>query len=254
MGAEYEAQMTLASKGKFYDNQIPDGIVNVESWDSVLEKKFMSKSIPFSDNLDALIKSCTDIKVSPDDLLLADKVQILYFVRCISLGDSSYEVNFKCSECEKKVTRNIDLLKDLQVDYATEDMVEPFLVHLPIKDVDVEWRMLRGRDEKANRRFVDRIRARGNSDESAGDFHLLASRIISVGGKPIEDIIAATEFVKGLKGKDNLALHNSIKSIKIGINPELEVACNWCQYPNDIVLPPNKSFFRPIGETARLEE
>lgn len=251
MAKEYDGQLELASKGRFYNGEVPDGIVKCEAWDTVMERKLLSRTIPFNEKLYMLFKACTDLKLEPKKLLLVDQVHLFYYIRCLSVG-AEYEFSFECSSCEKKASKVIDLEKDLQVDYAIEDMSEPFSVTLPIKGDVIEWRMLRGEDEDDTQKYVNRLRSKGNADDDPGYFYRLAKRIVSINGNKSDSIIDSMLYLK-LKGKDNLALHNAIRSVQIGVNPELEVECNWCHYPNDIVLPMDKSFFRPSGEGSRSE-
>jgi hypothetical protein len=247
----YEGQVVLASKGKFYGDQVPEGVVNCNAWDATIEKKLLSRSVPFNQSLDYLLKTCTDLKLDPADLILADRSQLLFYIRCLSVG-TGYRFDFQCKNCDKKsVVTDVDLERDLSVDYVTDDTIEPFECALPVSGKTIRWRLLRGRDERATDKYVTRMRSRGIKDED-GTFHRMASRVVSIGDNPITEnnFLEALNFVSKLKGKDNLAFIQAIESIEIGVNPEITRDCTHCGYPNELMLPVDKSFFRPIARVA----
>lgn len=247
MGKEYNGQLILASKGMYYNGKVPDGIVNVEAWSTKDERLLFNRNTSFTDNLDRLIKNCTDLKITPDELILADKTQIFFYMRCLAYG-GDYSFDFRCSNCDKKAIHNMDLEKDLVVDYATDDMQEPFETKL--SQHTITWKLLRGSDEKEVEKHVKRLRAKGSKEDDPGYIYRLATRLVTINNLPADNIVESMDFIEKLRGRDVLTIRQSIDSVRIGINPEIEVDCNHCGYPNDINLPMDKSFFRPAKQGA----
>jgi len=184
-------------------------------------------------------------------------------MRCLSYG-GAYSFNYKCEECGEKVKHDMDLEKDLNVRYADDELLlkqlgfqdisemkEPFLCQLPVQGKTIGWRMLRGRDEASVRKYASQMRRRGITDEDPGYLYRLALRIMEIDCEPMKNISDALAFVETLKGKDALAIREAIESVDIGIDPELEVICRNCGYPNDVIMPQDKSFFRPGRSTTQ---
>jgi len=262
MGKEFHGQLQLVSKGLFYEDQLPSGIVNCEPWGKVEEQRFLSPSVPFEDTLDFVIKTLTDCKVPPDDLLLADRQQLFLFMRCLTYG-GEYSFSYKCQNCPEKGRHHMDLEKDLSVTYADdpellaelgmESLEEPFTFELPIQGKCVAWRMLRGADEKSVERWKlkQKQKKRKSGFDSSDVIYRLARRIVSVDGESL-DILESMEFIRSLRGKDSLAISQEIQAMSFGVDTEIDdVRCAECGYPNDLILPMDKTFFRPEGRVAK---
>lgn len=257
MGKEYCGQLQLASKGFCYDGKLPDGVLNVEPWGTAEERLLVSPSIPFSEIVSRLIKKLTDCPIDPKDLLLIDRWHIFIYMRCLSYG-SEYSYNFKCENCSSKNRTSINLEKDLDVIYSDDkellaklgvtDLSEPFDLVFPISKRSIKWRMLRGSDELATDKYVSRLQQSVNKrlpeGEDPGYSFRLARRIVEIDGTEVE-ISDAIDFVDSLKGKDSLAFRQAIYDINIGVNQELLPRCTNCGWENEVVLPVDKTFFRP---------
>ena len=182
------------------------------------------------------------------------------YMRCLSYG-GDYTFSFRCEDCNEKVEHDMDLEHDLNVVYVDDraflesldlddvsQLTEPFELMLPIQQRSVGWRLLRGKDERAVDKHVRRM-VKGNkakrSDERSDHVFRAALRIEQIDGRRPESIVEAIETIESLKGKDSLAFRQAIEAVSFGIDPELEVTCRNCGYPNDVFLPLDKSFFRP---------
>lgn len=258
MGKEYHGQLQLASKGFFYNDQVPDGLVNVEPWGTQEERLLISPAITFTETVTRLVKKLTDCPIDPAELLLIDRWHLFIYLRCLSVG-TDYSFNFKCDECSIKNRHTIDLEKNLDVTYAddkelletlgVESIEEPFELSFPVNQKTIKWRMLRGKDEVATEKYVARMRAntRGKKlpqGEDPGYVHRLATRIVELDGSE-PTISDAMAFIESLKGKDSLALRQAISDVSIGINQELRPICEACGWENEITMPLDKTFFRP---------
>lgn len=261
MSREYSGQLHLASKGIFYDGKIPDGILKVEPWSTKEERLLLSPSLAFEETIDRLISAVTDCPIPPEDLLLADRQHLFFYMRCLSYG-GDYEFHFKCEECKEKVSRDFDLEKDLDVVYSDntdlledrsissmDELTEPFEFTLPLQNKRVEWRMLRGKDERSIERIIQKKSKRSHNKEDESYILRLATRLVSVDDEKFDNIYDAVAFVETIKGKDSLAFRQEIESVNIGIDTEIEIRCK-CGFPNELLIPLDKSFFRPRRKAA----
>jgi hypothetical protein len=266
VGKDYTQKFILASKGVFYGDAMPGGVLNMEAWGTPEERILQSPSLTMGETINRLIKRLTDCPIDPEELILQDRAHFFQGLRCLSIG-SSYSFNYKCTEssCDKKNRHHMDLEKDLHVTYADDEdllvslgvsrLEEPFLTDLPGKEVTVGWNLLRGKDERAIDEFVSRERSRTASrrrgpandrrdDEDISYEYRVARRIISIDGDEIS-LPDALAFVKSLKGDDSLALRRAVLDIELGIDPVVYPVCVHCGWENEIILPTDKSFFLP---------
>jgi hypothetical protein len=257
MGKEYIGELQVASKGAFYGESFPSGIVHVQPWGTKEEKLLISPNINYNETIDRLVGRLTDCPLPPGDLLLVDRQHLFIYMRCLSYG-GDYSFFFKCSECKEKVKHDMDLEKDLTVRYvddrellkslkmsSVEEMVEPFEFELPVQKKMLGWRMLRGKDERSVDKYVRRMTQRSNSDEKEDYIYRTALRIVTFDGAPVDNISDAMEIAESLKGLDALAMRQAVESVDFGIENEIEPVCRNCGYPNDMIMPLEKTFFRP---------
>lgn len=263
MSNQFEGSIQLASKGKLYNNELPDGIVKATAWGTAEERIFVSPSLDFDESLDRVIKQSTDLPFDPSKLLLVDKQHLFLYMRCLSYG-GDYSFSFACENCGSKVTHSIDLENDLDTVFiddkdflnglGVKEITEPFRLKLPLLGKEIGWRMLRGSDEKTIKRLIAKDEARSNKSSASGEgaeyLYRLALRIVDFDGKPVDDILEAIDVLRLLKGKDLLALRQDIQSIDFGVKSEFEIKCTKCGYTNTVLMPLDKSFFSPKRRTA----
>ena len=264
MGKEYHGSIQLASKGLFNEG-FTDGIVKVDPWGTEDERLLISPSLDFEETLDTLCRRCTNLKdilIEPGDLVLPDRRHLFFYMRCLSYG-GEYSFSTKCTECGQKFKHVMDLEKDLDVKYADdndlkedlgllpeESLTEPFSFVLPITGKSLSWRMLRGKDEHAVKRYVKRQKQRGQVSDRPDYQYRLALRVVSLDGVNL-NIGDAMDLVRSLRGKDALAFRQEIRAVNFGIIDEFEVKCKECGYPNDVALPMDQTFFRPEGRVTK---
>lgn len=262
MGKEYEGTLQLASKGHFYDGQIPDGIINVESWGTKEERLLVSPNIDYGETLNRLIPRLTDCPIPPSQLLLGDRQQIFFYLKILSIG-GSYSYYYQCAGCKARNRETMDMEKDLRIIYvddpdflaglgvsSVDELTEPFEFTLPKQQKVVGWRLLRGEDEKRVDRFVKSMLKRGGLDERPDYIYRAALRIMTFDGVPITNINDAMTIVESFKGKDALKFRDEVSKMSFGIDTDVEPVCKFCGYTNDIDLPLDKSFFRPDSDES----
>lgn len=146
----------LPSMGLYYD--WPDGVCHVRPMGQTAEKILATQRLASSgQSIDYLFRECCKFpnNFDPSELLLGDRIFLLYFLRGITHGNM-YEFAVTCpnSECEAVNTHVYDL-NDLastvrQANASLGD--EPFKIHLPYlsdttgRDVWIAVRFLRAYD------------------------------------------------------------------------------------------------------------
>lgn len=260
MSKEYNSTVTLPSRGVLYDGKVPDGTVTVEPWSTKEERILASPSVPFSSALDKLIQKCTDIEMSPSDLLLVDRWFLFIWMRCISYG-GDYSFQYKCDSCGEQQTHFMNLEKDLDVVYSDDEEMlaaagltelrEPFELTFPVNEHTIGWRMLRGADETRVDKYVKQLRRRKSfvDTDDSGYLYRAALRIETIDGNKT-DVVSALKFIEDLRGRDSLAFREAIDSVSVGIRPDLFITCK-CGWENEITIPLDKTFFRPGRRSAQ---
>lgn len=250
MGKEFSGELELASRGLLYKGDF-NGILQVEPWGIKEERLFASRNLDYNSQIDRLISRLTNCPIDPSELLLIDRQHIFMYMRCLSYG-GDYSFSFRCEDCQEKVRHDMNLENDLDVTYADDpilldtlgivELEEPFRLKLPQKNVEIGWRLLRGKDEQSVRKYLRRS-MKNTTDERQDYIYRTALRLVEVDGANV-DMSTALHFVENLKGMDSAAWRDHIRKVSFGIDTEIEVKCRSCGYPNELLMPLDKSFFR----------
>lgn len=263
----------LPSGGLYYG--WPDGIVMVRAMGQNVEKVLANQRLAQSgQSIDYLINECCKFPdgFSAVDLLLGDKVFLLYFVRGITHGNN-YEFAITCpnQECGALSTHSYDL-NDLArtITWANRSLgQEPFKVSLPYmsklvgKDFYIGVRFLRGTDAndmlakrkvrnkltksgsvRSRRTPVDPRRQQQQSqqiDDSVTEN--LSKIIVSVMG--IDDYFKIKQFVEKMHSQDTATVREWLRVNTPGIDNTVTVECPECSREITMELPITESFFRP---------
>jgi hypothetical protein len=272
----------IPSKGLYYDGW-PDGVVRVRAMGQTAEKILATQRLAQSgQSIYYLFRECCKFAegFDPVNLLLGDRVFLLYFLRGITHGNI-YEFAFTCpnSECESITTHKYDL-NELAgtIVWANEGMGnEPFKVHLPYmseatgRDVWVSVRFLRAYDATdilARRKVKStasvkpggvrtnkkgRPTRHGSSqaaknkkqnqqlDDSITDN--LEKVIVNVMGS--NDPFKIRQLVAKLHAKDTATIREWLRNNTPGIDNTVLVGCPECGMEHTVELPITESFFRP---------
>ncbi len=243
---EYFKEITLPSRGLFYNGEVPDGLVHVEPMGTKQEKIFAAGK-QGSVVLNRIFDDCLSCPIPHLDLILGDRIWVLINIRAVSRG-SMYDFPFKCEECGKKDTAEVDLLK-LPLKHPPKDLTPadlPFKVKLPIKNIELGLRLLTGKDDEAVERYGQQVAKHSPVEaEEAKYVYRLARRIVSVDDEKmgIQELMKLVEEIRGL---DSQALQEAFDEFEVGPTLEMEPTCNHCGYVNDeVILPIRGQFFRP---------
>ena len=190
---ELETDVDLPSKCKFYS--LPDPGSNVSVRPMTFEDEKAIATIKKSDRMNPinyLLSRCVN-NLNINELLLMDKMYLLYKIREVSYGPE-YEVNITCPKCNSDSEVKIDISK-LLLNEVPDDLTDPREVTLPAIKKNAIVRFPRLKEEKylnfiENKnvqfwRFIESID--GHSDKKViskvldklplGDMHVLISEL-----------------------------------------------------------------------------
>lgn len=275
----------LPSKGLYYDGNWDDGCVKVRAMGQVAEKILATQRLAQSgQSIDYLFRECCQFPdgFDPINLLLGDRVFLLYFIRGITHGNI-YEFALTCpnSECQAVSTHAYDL-NDLAktITWAQSSLgPEPFRISLPYlskatqRDVWVSVRYLRAYDanailakkktkEKLKVRPGGTVRTRGQQKPVDVSLQRQQSQqlddtvtenlekvIVSVMGST--DPFKIRQFVQQMHAQDTATIREWLRENTPGIDSSVIVECPECNREHTVELPITESFFRP-SKRARV--
>ena len=265
----------LPSKGLYYDGDWSNASVKVRAMGQTAEKILATQRLAKSgQSIDYLFRECCQFPdgFDPINLLLGDRVFLLYFIRGITHGNM-YEFAFTCpnEECGAVSTHTYDLNELAStIKWADESQgMEPFKLTLPYlseatgRDVWVTLRYLRAYDANdilSRKKVKDKITVRpGQSvrsrnapaptrrqqmqqlDDSITEN--LEKVIVSVMGA--EDRFKIRAFVNQLHAQDTATIREWLKDNTPGIDNSVIVGCPDCDTDHTVELPITEAFFRP---------
>ena len=259
----------LPSRGLYYGDSIPGGIVEVKGMGLHAEKILATQRLAQSGySLDYLFRHCVRFPNSfdPMDLLEGDRIFLLYYIRGITHGQF-YEFVMTCpnTECQAMSTHTFDL-NELYTTVKTPETneTEPFTIDLPYlteatgRRFFVKVRYLRGRDSQAmwdRRKFMQKVS--GGEARSVKGKKVGPQRQVSL-DQSIEEnlnllIVEAMgdtspskiqQLVLKLHARDTATIREFIQGSP-GIDTNIKVDCPSCQNEITADLPITPSFFRP---------
>ena len=242
----------LPSKGQFYSEGHP--LHNQE----VIEIKFMTakdEDILTSQSLlkkglaiDRFLQNViVDKSIKPDDLLIGDKNAVLIAARVSGYGDS-YDTIVGCPACASKNQVSFDLTQKAvlesqidTVDYAKKTTDGTFLIKMPFSNLDVEFKLLTGKDEN-DLAFTQKKKAKGKMADSIMTDQY-KKMIISVGGNNGRDVV--NYYVDNMPLKDSSFLKSTYRVLNPDVKIMNEFECTTCGHEQPLEVPFGADFFWP---------
>lgn len=260
----------LPSNGLYYG--WPDGIIKVKAMGQKAEKVLATARLAASgQSIDYLFRECCKFPndFDPIDLLLGDRIFILYFLRGITYGNL-YEFAVTCQnpDCAVISTHEYDLneLYDTITRAKPELGQEPFKVVLPYlskvtgQEISVGLRFLRAGDanellkrrspkavhgsKSARKNLMDRKPKLEELDDSLTEN--LEKTIVHVMGETDRYKIRA--FVQKLHASDTATIRAWLKDNTPSIDSTIDISCPDCGMQFNMELPVTETFFRPSNK------
>lgn len=274
----------LPSRGIYYGWQ--DGTIMVRAMNQTAEKVLTTQRLAQSgQSIDYLFRECCKFPDGFDalDLLLGDRVFLLYFIRGITYGNL-YEFSVTCPHpaCGTSNTHIYDLNNLAQtIIWANPALgAEPFRVTLPYlskvtnREFWVGVKLLRAKDANEilnKRKLKKKVFARpggsvrtnplkygkgaGKGAPAAGQTAQelddtisdnLEKIIVSVMGRG--DVFTIRNFIGKLHSRDTTAVREWLRDNTPGIDNTVEVTCPDCGNEFKVELPITENFFRPAKQ------
>lgn len=268
----------LPSKGRYYN--WPDGMVKVRAMGQTAEKILGTQRLAQSgQSIDYLFNECVKFPsgFQAEDLLLGDRIFLLYFLRGITHGNM-YEFAITCPNqaCGAVTTHQYDLNDLAQTVVVAKDGIghEPFRVDLPWlsqatrREVWVGVRFLRAADANsmlAQRKVRKKLLAQPGGVKTRGSRSMSQMRggsqqnqnqqlddtisqnlekiIVNVMG--VGDIFTVRSFIEKMHAQDTAAVREWLRENTPGIDNTVAVTCPECGNEFTVELPITESFFRP---------
>src|ERR1035437_131784 len=239
------ATLELPSKGKFYGTTCPTGVIEIYPMtgrDEALTGGMDPNDI--SEIFDILLTRCLKTPLDVDNMLSTDKFFIMLNLRANSYG-SFYEFRVRCPNCSLFQTRNCEVPTDFEVMEYKGDGNEPFETTLPVSKTKVEFRLLRGKDDKAVIQWRNKELEKGAIQFGDPSYcYRMAKHVVTIDGKTPENIGAAVKWFEGLIAQDASEFSNAIDEQVSGVNTELDITCSKCKTHFKTDMPFTASFFR----------
>lgn len=280
-------ECTLPSRGLYYGWQ--DGTVIVKAMSQKAEKILATQRLAQTgQSLDYLFRECCQFPggFDPSDLLLGDRIFLLYYIRGITYGNM-YEFAVTCANqvCGAVNTHQYDLNElsrtitwaDPSIGFEPFKIVLPYLSQTTGREVWAGVRFLRASDANqmiAKRKGRNKIFARPGSTvqtrnpfERAKQAHMqredrnaqldetinenLEAIIMSVNG--VTDRMKIKAIIGKLHSRDTTEIREWLRIHTPGIDNTVNVTCPDCDTTFTVELPITDSFFRPSNTSGMRE-
>jgi hypothetical protein len=239
----------LPSQGKFYPQGHPlHGQESIEirqmtakEEDMLTSRTLLKKGVA----LDRVIASLIVNKgIDPDSLLVGDRNAIIIATRVSGYGNV-YETKVTCPSCGTNQEYSFDLnhasvydgadARDLGV-RSNEDGT--FNITLPRTNIDVQFRLLNGRDEKS---FMNGMQADKKSKSEKNITRQLATIVVSLNGD--SSVQAKQYFIDNVPSIDSRQLRLAYRLAAPNIDLTQHFECSECSHEQEMEVPLSADFF-----------
>ena len=223
---ELETDVDLPSKCKFYS--LPDPGSNVSVRPMTFEDEKAIATIKKSDRMNPinyLLSRCVN-NLNINELLLMDKMYLLYKIREVSYGPE-YEVNITCPKCNSDSEVKIDISK-LLLNEVPDDLTDPREVTLPAIKKNAIVRFPRLKEEK----YLNFI------ENKNGQFWRF---IESIDGHSDKKVIS--KVLDKLPLGDMHVLISELTKAEYGLDSKINYICGDCEGETVVDIPIGENFF-----------
>ena len=238
----------LPSKGLLYpeghplhnQEEIEIRLMTAEEEDLLVNKSLLKKGVALDRMLQSII---ANKKIKVDDLLVSDKNALIIAARISAYG-AEYKAQVNCPNCGAKSNYGFDL-EEKEIKYLYEHERDDirvsengnFLVTLPRTKVEVEFKLLRGHDEK---RLLEKNKKNKESIPLTDQFKAF---IASVNGATDRNLIS--QFVDVMPAYDSKYLRIAYADVLPAVDLKQYFECSECGHSQDMEVPFTVEFFWP---------
>jgi len=240
----------LPSRGRHYPEGHPlHGVDTVEiRFMTAKEEDILSSKTLIKQGvaLERLLKSVIiDKKIDPSKMLTGDRNALLIATRISGYGEE-YNAKVTCPACTNINEVEYDLTTSTIIEAEDNNEVQwnaegNMLVALPYSGLEVEARLLTGKDEMYLSRLQESKRKKRLLETSMQD--ILKTMIVSVNGDNTNDTL--TQFITKVPARDIKHLREVYKNNTPNISMAHEFECESCGYGTVVEVPFTVEFFWP---------
>lgn len=194
--------------------------------------------------IDTVVRACwIEPEIPYDELLLGDQAYMMFFLRTASIG-LTYRFDVECTKetCKNKFRTAVDFPAGMKVTMLTPEDKEPFSWVLPESKQEVQFRLLRVKDETSINEKVKRAMNLPGRTGNPQSLIRLAHNILSLGGEAV-DFGQAHSRLKKMGWKDIQALRRRIDAYTPGVELSLRRECPLCGVEFESSIPFTREFF-----------
>lgn len=238
----------LPSKGLLYpeghplhkQEEIELKLMTAKEEDILVNKSLLKKGVALDRMLQSII---VNKKIKLDDLLVSDKNAMIIASRISAYG-AGYKVQVNCPSCNASSDYEFDL-EEKEISYIYEHGREDvrvaengnFLITLPKTQVEIEFRLLRGSDEK---RLLETNKKNKGVIPLTDQFKTF---IVSANGATDRDII--NRFINVMPAFDSKHLRLAYAEVLPNVDLKQYFECSECDHSQDMEVPFTVEFFWP---------
>lgn len=238
----------LPSKGLLYpeghplhkQEEIEIRLMTAKEEDILVNKSLLKKGVALDRMLQAII---VNKRIKLDDLLVSDKNALIIAARVSAYGQD-YNAKVKCPNCGASSNYAFDL-EDKELKYLYEHERDDvrvaengnFLVTLPKTKVEVEFKLLQGRDEK---------RLTEMSKKNKGIIPLteqFKAFVVSANGATDRSVLS--QFIDVMPAYDSKFLRTVYSDVLPAVDLKQYFECSECDHSQDMEVPFTVEFFWP---------
>lgn len=209
--------------------------------DMLTSRTLLKKGVALDRVISSLI---VDRSIDPDSLLVGDRNAIIIATRVSGYGNQ-YETKVSCPNCGTNQQYSFDLneanvydgsdAKDLGVQ-SNEDGT--FNVTLPRTGVDVQFRLLSGRDEKT---FLSGMQSDRKTKVEKNITRQLAAIVVSLNGDT--SMQAKQYFLENVPSIDSRHLRLAYRLAAPNVDLTQQFVCSECSHEQEMEVPLSADFF-----------
>jgi len=241
----------LPSGGKYYppghalhgQSAIEIKQMTAKEEDMLTSRTLLKKGVALDRVISSLIVNKT---IDPDSLLVGDRNAIIVSTRVSAYGND-YSTKVTCPACGTTQQYSFDLNsanvytgEDSDTVGVKDNNDGTFNVHLGRTNVNVTFRLLTGRDEKA---FIAGAEFDKKQKIDRNVTRQLSGMIIAVNGDTSADAI--NYMVHNMPSADSRQLRMAYRLASPNVDLTQHFECNECSHEQDMEVPLNADFFWP---------
>jgi hypothetical protein len=240
----------LPSRGVFYPEGHPlhdSEVVEIKHMTAKEEDILTSEALLKSGlALNRLLESVLlNTKIRPDSLLIGDKNAILIAVRQTGFGNI-YSTSVSCPACGESNEKDFSLdNKEIKESVLREnvELLESgnFLFHDADYDLEIEIKLLRGKDETRITKSIERLKKLKKDPGNVTT--MLQNIIVSVNG--MKEPAAIRQVVNAMPVALSRKIRNIYEEAMPNINMYADFDCDSCSHVDRLEVPINLNFFWP---------